>query len=284
MAATTTSTATETIYAKVLTNLMIDAVYSVAVMDSLVRQESLVGKPSNSLSFPIWPTVAAASIGETTDLTSTAVDTTAVDIACTEASSIRIDVTDLLAEASIVTEGARFADTGARAVADKRDTDLAALLGGFSTTVGTTTVNLSEANLLAAMTSLASADAPRPYVIVLHPQQVGDLRSALSTTTAVVQSGTDPASLGGTGAGLEFMYYGFPVYASTNVPQANAGADWAGAMFSRGQALARVDKRPIRVRPQRDESLRATEFNITSVYGQGELVDTWGVSIITDRD
>lgn len=284
MAATTTSTATETIYAKMLTDLMIEAVYSVSVMDQLVRQESLVGKPSNSLSFPIWPTVAAASIAETVDLTSTAVDTTAVDIACTEASSIRIDVTDLLSEASIVRDGARFAQTGAQAVADKRDTDLAALLGGFSSVVGATTVNLSEANLLAAMTTLASADAPRPYVIVLHPQQVGDLRAALSTTTGVVQSNTSPDTLGGTGAGLEFTYYGFPIYATTNVPQATAGADWAGAMFARGNALARVDKRPIRIRPQRDESLRATEFNITSVYGQGELVDSWGVTILTDRD
>ena len=284
MPSTTVSTATETIYAKMLTDMMIDAIYSVAVMDQLVRQESLVGKPSNSLSFPIWPTVAAASIAETTDLPSVAVDTTAVDIACTEASSIRIDVTDLLSEASIIRDGSRFADTGARAVADKRDTDLAALLGGFTNIVGATTVNLSEANLLAAFTRLSALDAPRPYVIVLHPDQVGDLRSALSTTTAVVQTNTTPQELGGTGAGLEFAYYGMPVYMSTNVPTANAGADRAGAVFSKGQALARVDKRPIRIRPQRDESLRATEFNITSVYGQGELVDTWGVSVITDAD
>lgn len=282
MAATTTSTATETIYAKILTSMMIDAMYGAAVMDSLVRQESLVGKPSNSYSFPVWPSLTAASIAETVDLASTAVDTTNVDIACTEASSIRIDVTDLLNEASIVTDGARFADQGGKAVADKRDVDLAALLAGFSSTVGTSGVDLTEANLLDALTTLTNADAPRPYVLVLHTQQVGDLRKALSTTTASVQTGTDPDSLGGTGNGFEFGYYGIPVYASTNVPTANAAADRAGAIFSRGQALARVDKRPIRVRPQRDESLRATEFNITSVYGQGELVDGWGVSVITD--
>lgn len=282
MAATTTSTATETIYAKILTNMMIDAMYGAAVMDSLVRQESLVGKPSNSYSFPVWPSLTAASIAETVDLASTAVDTTNVDIACTEASSIRIDVTDLLNEASIVSDGSKFADQGGKAVADKRDVDLAALLGGFSSTVGTSGVDLTEANLLDALTTLTNADAPRPYVLVLHTQQVGDLRKALATTTASVQTNTDPDSLGGTGNGFEFGYYGIPVYASTNVPTANAAADRAGAIFSRGQALARVDKRPIRVRPQRDESLRSTEFNITSVYGQGELVDGWGVSVITD--
>lgn len=282
MAATTVSTATETIYAKILTDMMIDAMYGAAVMDALVRQESLVGKPSSSYSFPVWPSLTAASIAETVDLASTAVDTTNVDIAVTEASSIRIDVTDLLSESTIVSDGARFADQGAKAVADKRDVDLAALLAGFTSTSGSTGVDLTEANILDGLTTLTNADAPRPYVIVLHTQQVGDLRKALSTTTAVVQGGTDPASLGGTSTGFEFLYYGLPVYASTNVPTANGSADRAGAVFSRGNALARVEKRPIRVRPQRDESLRATEFNITSVYGQGELVDGWGVSIITD--
>lgn len=282
MPATTTSTATETIYAKLLTSKMVDAMYSAQVMDALVRQESLVGKPSNSYSFPVWPSLTAASIAETVDLASTAVDTTNVDIAVTEASSIRVDVTDLLDESSIVASSSRFAEQGAKAVSDKRDTDLAALLGGFSSTTGTSGVDLSEANILDAITTLTNADAPKPYAIVLHTQQVGDLRKALSTTTAVVQSGTSPASLGSTDVGFEFSYYGHPVYSSTNVPTANASADRAGAIFSRGEALARVDKRPIRVRPQRDESLRATEFNITSVYGQGELVDAWGVSIITD--
>jgi len=282
VAATTTSTATETIYAKILTDMIIDAMYSVAVMDAQVRQESLVGKPSSSYSFPVWPSLTAASIAETVDLVSTAVDTTNVDIAVTEASSIRIDVTDLLTESSILRDGARFAEQGGKAVADKRDADLAALLAGFSGVVGSSGVDLTEANILDGLTALTNADAPRPYVIVLHTQQVGDLRKALSVTTAVVQGSTSPESLGGTGAGFEFSYFGFPVYASTNVPTANAGADRAGAIFSRGQALARVDKRAIRVRPQRDESLRATEFNITSVYGQGELVDGWGQSIITD--
>lgn len=282
MAATTTSTATETIFAKIITGMLIENMYGQAVMDALVRQESLVGMPSSTFSFPVWPALSAASIAETTDLSSTAVDTTNVDVAVTEASSIRIDVTDLLDGASVVTAAAAFAEQGALAVADKRDVDLAALLASFSTTAGATTVDLTEANLLDALTSLTNADAPRPYVLVLHTQQVGDLRKALSSTTGVVQSGTDPNALGGSGAGLEFMYYGIPVYASTNVATANAGADRAGAIFSRGQALARVDKRPIRVRPQRDESLRATEFNITSVYGQGELVDGWGVSVITD--
>jgi hypothetical protein len=281
MASTTTVTATETIYAKILASALIEAMYSVAVMDPLVRQESLVGKPSLNFSFAVWPSLTAASIAETTDLASTAVDTTNVDIAVSEAAAIRIDVTDLLAESSIVTGAAAFADQGAKAVADKRDTDLAALLGGFSGVNGATNTVLTEATVLDALTALEAADAPRPYCLVLHPYQVGQLRKAVSTTTGVVHTNTRPEDLVGEGNGFEFSYYGIPVYASTNVPTANANADRAGALFSRGQALARVDKRPIRMGVQRDESLRATEFNITSVYGQGELVDAWGRTIIS---
>lgn len=57
MATTTVATATETIYAKALTAMMVDAVYGAAVVDQLVRQESLVGKPTNTASFELWPTV-----------------------------------------------------------------------------------------------------------------------------------------------------------------------------------------------------------------------------------
>lgn len=281
MASTTTTTATETIYAKILAAVLIENMYGVAVMDALVRQESLVGKPSLTMSFPVWPALTAASIAETADLTSTAVDTTNVDIAVSEASSIRVDVTDLLAESTIVTGARAFADQGAKAVADKRDADLATLLGGFSTVKGTTNTALTEAAVLDSLTALSAADAPRPYCLVLHPVQVGDLRKAIGSSAAAVLTNVNPDSLGGTGNGFEFSYYGIPVYATTNVPTANAGVDRAGAMFARGQALARVDKRPIRVGIQRDESLRATEFNITSVYGQGELVDAWGVTIIS---
>lgn len=284
MAITGTSLATETIYAKILTDAMIDAVYSVAVMDSLVRQESLVGQPSLVYSFPVWPALtASAGPGETTDLsTVTSVDTTNVDITVSEGSALRVDITDLLEESTIVSGGMRFAEQAAKAVADKRDADLAALLGAFSTTVGTSGVDLSEANLLDAITVLHRSDAPKPFVAVLHPQQVGDLRKALSATTAVIQSGTTPAGVA-PGSGMEFPYYGTNIYATTNVPDANAAADHGGAVFSQGQALARVDKRPIRLETQRDASARATEFVITSVYGQGELVDGWGVSVITDH-
>jgi hypothetical protein len=280
VAATTTATATELIYAKILTDMLIDNMYGVAVMDQLVRQESLVGKPSNTFSFPVWPALTAASIAETADLASSAVDTTNVDIAVTEAASIRVDVTDLLIESAILTDGMRFAEQGGKAVADKRDTDLAALCGSFATVVGTTTVVLSEANVLKAITTLHGLDAPQPYVLALHPFAIGDFRKALATTTAVVQTSRTDGDLA-PGVGYEFSYFGVDVYGSTNIPTANAAADVKGAIFSRGQALARVDKRPIRVEPQRDASLRATEYNITSVYGQGILVQNWGVAVLS---
>ncbi len=284
MASTTTSTATETVYAKILTNMLIDAMYGTAVMDGLVRQESLAGDPSLTYSFPVWPSLTAASVGETVDLTSTAVDTTNVDIAVTEAAAIRIDVTDLLSEASIIRDGAQFARQGGKAVADKRDVDLAALLAGFSSVVGTSGADLTEANLLSAITTLTNADAPQPYVIVLHTQQLGDARAALMGTTATPQTNTSPAELGALGPsnGQAFPYAGYPIFSSTNVATMNAGADRGGAIFARGEALARVDKRPIRLEPQRDASLRSWEYNMTSVYGQGELVDGWGVTIQTD--
>lgn len=281
MAATTTSTATETIFAKIITDQLIDAMYSVRVMDELCRQESLVGKPSNSYSFPIWPSLTAASIAETVDLASTAVDTTNVDIACTEASSIRIDVTDLLAESTVVRAASQFAAQGGKAVADKRDADLAALLSGFSTVKGVDSASLSEANMLDSYTALQAADAPAPYVAVLQPVSVGHLRKAVANTSTINFHFTPDQMGGSPGNGFQFSYYGIDVYSTTNVPSMGT-TGYGNAMFAKGQALARVDKRPIRVEPQRDASLRAWEFNLTSVYGQGELVDGWGVTINTD--
>lgn len=282
MASTTTSTATETVYAKIITDVLIDAVYSVQVMDQLMRQESLVGQPSNTYSFPVWPSLTAASIAETADLTSTAVDTTNVDISVSEAAAIRIDVTDLLTESSLLRSGTQFAAQGAKAVADKRDADAAALLGGFSTVRGGATA-FDDDRFLSAIIDLQSADAPKPYAFVGYPKQVGEFRNDIVASQASVLTNRSDAEFGPGNAGFEFEYLSIPVFATSNVPSADAGATSAGAMFSVGQALARVDKRPIRMEPQRDASLRATEFNITSVYGQGELVDSWGVTVKSTR-
>jgi hypothetical protein len=277
MASTTTTTLTETIYAKIITDTLIDAMYGAAVMDALMRQESLVGKPSLTQSFPVWPALTAASIAETSDLGSTAIDTTTVDIAVSEAAALRVDITDLLRESTVVRDVSAFANQAAKAVADKRDVDAATLLGGFSTVKGLSTDAMSRAILLSGIAALAMADAPKPYGAVLQPRQVGHLRDELVSTGAVVQSQNRPEDFG-PGDGYEFTWI-VPIWGTTNVPTADAGASFTGAMFSLRQALARVDKRPIRVEPQRDASGRLTEYVVTSVYGQGELVDSWGVTL-----
>jgi hypothetical protein len=77
------------------------------------------------------------------------------------------------------------------------------------------------------------------------------------------------------------VLFGVNVYQTTNVQTANTGADRAGAMFS-SEALGLATKWPARTELQRDASLRATEIVVTACYGVGELVDSFGVPIVTD--
>lgn len=282
---TTTVSAAELSLTDIVDGSVISASYSARVMAGLVTQKSLAGQPTDTARFPRWPSLTAASVAETTDLTNTQIDTTEVSITVGEV-GIMIAVTDNLQEDDIIAGLVEYGEQGGKALADKQDADLAALLSGFSNTTGVTTGGLTVSAFLDAIAALDARDATKPYVAVLHPTQWAQLSKNIATASATIWAqgaGQGDSRLGQQGAFVG-NFFGVDVYQSTNVPT-NIRATVAvydGAVFSR-EALAWVEKRQSRTEFERDASARLTEIVVTSRYGVGELVDAWGQVLYSNQ-
>lgn len=274
-------------YAAIITDMVLDALMAAVVTPPLLQHHDLAGDASKAVKIPKADKFTAAGVAEGTELTNTALTSTSVTITAAEV-GIQATVTDVLEVSDIpAAHGARLRQLG-RAMADKLDVDICALFAGFTNAVGTTTVNLSVANILDAIFTLENADAANlgQIVGVLHPRQAADIREAIDAEAGVAYSqvaGNRGANLGpAPGPGFFGSWLGIPLWMSTNVPTANAGADRAGGIFIADYALAMVSKWAARVETMRWPPIRGLVLTASAMYGVGEVEDLAGVEVTTD--
>lgn len=283
---TTSTSYDDTIYAAIITDMVLDALMAEVVTPQLLAHYDLRNQPSKAVDIPKAGKFTAAAVAEGTELTNTVLTTTKATLTASEV-GFQATITDVLEVSDIpAAHGARLRQIG-RAMADKLDIDVTALAAGFSTTVGSTGVNLAFADLLSAIYELEVENAPKPFVGVLHPVQVSDLRTAAAGQTVAVfpssngiQGGTN--ELGPAGNGFAGSWFGLDMFFSTNVATANVGADRAGMIFSRGYALGMVEKWAAKVVPMYWPPLRAWVLTASAMYGVGEIEDNAGVKVVTD--
>jgi N4-gp56 family major capsid protein len=281
----TTTTYNDTVYSAIIADMVLDALMAAVVTPPLLRHFDLRNKPSKSVDVPKADKFTAAAVNEGTELANTALTTAKVTGTAGEV-GIMATVTDVLEVSDIpAAHGARLRQLG-RALGDKLDVDITALGSGFSSSVGATTVDLSVANILSAIYTLEAADAPKPFVGVLHPVQISDIRTALESNANApfqsmgIRAGTN--ELGPAGNGFAGSWFGLDLYFSTNVPTANAGADRAGMIFSRGYALGMVEKWAAKIVPMYWPPIRGWVLVATANYGVFEIEDSAGVGVVTD--
>jgi len=192
---------------------------------------------------------------------------------------------------------ALIADEMGREFADKFDSVAAALLAGFSNTVGTTTHNLTHADMITAMVTRNQNAKSRAanLVCVLSPRQYGDLQEeslGASTGLGAALSKDQFSNIFGFSGGAAYNAMrgsidGIPLIVSNNVPTANSGDDDAGALFVAGMggALGGV----IQWEPELTVADQAVSYISGKAYfGDAsfsaiEVNDLMGVSIITDH-
>ena len=199
---------------------------------------------------------------------------------------ITIAITDALQEDDILSGLAGYGAQGGKALADKMDADAAALLSGFSNTTGVTTGGLDVDTFISAIGALEARDAPGPYVAVLHPVQVHQLRSDMAASSASWVNNVSDQRLGANGnAGFVGNWFGVDVYQSTNVPEnTRSTVDvYDGGIFTKGQALVHVSKRDARSEFERDASARLSEITVTARYADAELVDEFGQVLFSNQ-
>jgi len=275
-------------YTAIITDAVLDALMAAVVTPGLFRHEDLSGDASKAYKFPKADKFTAAGVAEGVELVNTALTSTSVTVTSAEI-GIQATITDVLEVSDIpAAHGARLRQLG-RAMANKLDIDICALLGAFTSVVGTTTVDLAIANILDAIFTLENADAASlgQIVGVIHPRQAADIRQAVDADTGVVYSGGGVAGYGSVmgpapGPGYFGSLLGIPFWMSTNVPSANLGADRAGGIFIADYALAMVQKWAARVETMRWPPIRGMVLTASAMYGVGEVEDLAGVSLITD--
>lgn len=281
---TAAGSAGELVAAEIVSRLIIDAAYSQSVMPPLVRVADISGESTLTVEFPKWPLLTAADLTEATDMSNSAVNTTSVSCTADEA-GIMITVTDMLLNSAVLGGLEPYAVELGKALANKIDTDLLAEVVDFTSSVGATGIDMSEANFLSAINLLDTGIAAAPYVAVLHPIQVHDLRTALAATTGAVWGG--PSAPAGNLGSLGSLY-GVDIVQSANCASVNTNADRQGVMMPRGNqsGLALVIKSGAKTELQRDASLRATEIVVTSTYGDEcvNVAANGGVKLITDHE
>lgn len=289
---TTTSTFDDVSYAAYITDQVLDALMAKVVSTGLLRHEDLSGKASKAYKFPKADKFTAAAVSEGVEVTNTALTSTSVTITTSEI-AFQATITDVLDLSDITSaQMARLRQIG-RALADKMDVDVTALLSGFSTGVGATGVNLSLDNILDAIYTIEANDAGDlgGLVFLGHTRQVGDVRLALKNVQTATTANTDHSIRFGSGEtgklgraenGNFGEWFNVNFFQSTNVPTANAGADRAGALFVRDYALGMVSQYASRIEPMRWPPIRGWVFTASASYGVGEIEDKAGVAVTTD--
>lgn len=280
---TTTSTFDDPIYSAIITDEVKAALMAVVVTPALLDHYNLAGQASKAVKITKADKFTAAAVAEGTELDNTALTSTSVTGTASEI-GIMATITDVLEVSDIPSaHGARLQQLG-RALGDKMDIDICALMSGFSSGVGTTTVDITLANILDAIYTLEVADAAGlgSLVGVFHPRQTADLRAELEADAASIYTNTSPNSLSKAMNGYFGSWFGVDIFQSTNVPTANVGADRAGGIFVRNYALGMVEKWGARVETMRWAPIRGFVLVATAMYGVFEIEDAAGVAVTTD--
>ena len=253
-----------------------------SIMRPLVRNYAVTGG-GKSVEVPIYSAVSAAAVSEAADLSNTAIDPTSVTITCSE-NGIMTTLTDLGRNAAPRNVAADIGRLFGEAIAKKIDTDLTALFGGFSTTVGSASTAMSAALIFQAVAKLRAAGVPGDGLnAVIHPQVAFDLKSGLTNTFANPNQGAGNEALR---TGFAGQIAGVSVYETSNMADSSGNnpgttGDYKGAVFH-SDALGLAMMQDLKIETQRDASLRADEIVATAVYGVGELDDSKGCEVEAD--
>ena len=248
-----------------------------SIMRNLVKNYAISGG-GKAVEVPVYAAVSAAAVAEATDLSNTAINPSSVTITASEV-GVMTTLTDLARNSAPRNVAADIGKLFGEALARKQDADLTALFDGFSVTLGDGTAAISPAVIFNALSTLrANALPANECAVVVHPKIAYDLKSGLTNTFAGLDTETSNEALR---AGFVGRLAGMPIFETSNMANSGAAGDYKGGAFHK-DALAIAMMQDVKIETQRDASLRADEIVATSVYGVGEIHDSYGVELHYD--
>jgi hypothetical protein len=236
---------------------------------------------SSSIKLPKSGALSAATVAENTAASNSQYSETSVTLT---AAKVMV-LTELSVEAMEFAKANPdfIAQEQGRAIAAKFDTDALALADGFSNTSGATTTALTIAKIQTALLKLQLGNVPGPYVGMLHPKSVNDVRSDLVASTASVW--TNPAEIGLMGGqpqqnGFSGNILGLPIFQTTNTKSVNTAADWANVVLSPQYAIAAAFHKDVVVDTQWDVTKKTLKICSHLFYDVKEYYDAAGIYLI----
>ena len=248
-----------------------------SIMRNLVKNYAITGG-GKAVEVPVYAQVSAAAVAEATDLSNTAINPTSVTITASEV-GVMTTLTDLARNSAPRNVAGDIGKLFGEALARKQDADLIALFDGFATVLGDGTTAISPAVIFNALSTLrANALPANECAVVLHPKIAYDLKSGLTNTFAGLDTENSNEALR---SGFVGTLAGMRIFETSNMSNTGTAGDYKGGAFHK-DALAIAMMQDVKIETQRDASLRADEIVATSVYGVGEIHDTYGVELWND--
>lgn len=327
MALTTTGTRSSVMLSAILNDVALEPLTPKLVFWNLINHDDMDGEPALTKSYPkktdVGPAGPATEGVDFTNSTALGYDA-AINLTPVESAVMRVDITTRAmrrkfpGETSVALAGRMLdgdfrgllgmleeeARTITKSLQEKAERDCTAQLQNASTTVGSTGVDLSVANLLLAIADLEGNEPEHEdFVFCMAAQQTADLRTALLSTSSASSATwfaqADASFLNfhpdAPRNGLKGSFLGIPWYqTSPSVnPLPNSGADVAGALLCRGVgrpgapgslrgAHVFLEGAPPYFLLDIDPSARAIEMLGIWEYAVGEITDPHYVSIVTD--
>lgn len=279
---TTTTSASSTVYAKVITADILNELRPLNVTRPYYR----IGPKGSSLvcSFTTQTKVAITEVRAVTEgndqSTITQMATSNQDATGAIKGMIAF-VTDLLVTVSVLDALPHFSGVLARTMAEQYETDLCGFTS-FTNVSGAAASPTSMATLLDARTKLAGRDVHDVgLVAVIHTKQFGDVQQDLVTSGSTFLAGANSAS-GLLQNGMEGQAgnpFGFPILQTSVVPTADTATSRAGFLFVAGEALGLYELWGIRTELQRDASKVGTEVVLTMDYGTAKIDNARGQTV-----
>lgn len=276
--------ATSSVLSELYANIVQSALFTLnekTVIRPLVRNYDMSGTPGLTAQVPIYPTVAAAAVADGTDLANTGFNTTSKTITASEV-GVMVELTDLAAESASEDVAAAIGRQIGSAMAEKVDTDIAALFADFSNAIdkSAAAVDIEDIFKAAATLRANNADQNGAYVCVLHPYQAFDLKKQLTNAGATMSHALSDVGNSALRDGFLGRIAGVDIFES-NVISGDSAGTFHGAVMTQ-DALGYMVKRAMRIETERNASKRSLEIVGSMAYGISQLFDQYGVAINSD--
>ena len=253
---------------------------------------------SNVVQFPVYSKLGVTAVeneatgDEDTEVAATSITTVATNVEVLR-NHINARVTDLAAHGNADALMVNAGQVLGNAVAAEFDANVCALYDGFATSKGSDD-SLRFIDIMDALASLETNDAPRPYSAVLHPQQMyGSFGLSNELSTTAVSSSVGALAHGGAinvadqfySAGFVTNVAGIDFFTSPQVADGDTGRK-KGAIYSKTAIGAGfIDFGAgnfIQIATERNELGASTNIVANGYWAVSELVDLHGVEIHTE--